>query len=169
MTGVQTCALPISFNNLTITYQVYNPDNSISGPFTNGTNYLFVPGVSQVVYTVVDAFGNFTTCTQQITVTDTQFPVITCPTVAASYNNHPGICGYVASNNEFNATASDNCQVVSLTHNYSPWGNPNSLNGVTFPVGTTLVTWRAIDAQGNTSYCTIVIVVEDVEIGRAHV
>jgi hypothetical protein len=151
------------FNNLTITYLVYNPDNSISGPYTNGTNYLFVPGVSQVEYKVVDAAGNYTTCTQEIKVTDNQYPVITCPTIAASYNNTPGICGYIASNNQFNATATDNCQVVSLTHNYSPWGNPNNLNGATFPVGQTVVRWTAVDAKGNISFCYIIINVNDVE------
>jgi hypothetical protein len=53
--------------------------------------------------------------------------------------------------------------VVSLTHNYGAWGNPNSLDGATFPVGTTEVIWTAVDAAGNSSPCIMEITVEDTE------
>jgi hypothetical protein len=53
--------------------------------------------------------------------------------------------------------------VTSLTHNYGAWGNPNSLAGATFPVGTTVVTWTATDAAGNSITCDTEIVVEDEE------
>ncbi|MBK8662847.1 MAG: HYR domain-containing protein [Ignavibacteriales bacterium] len=149
---------------LSITYRVENPNNSISGPYANGTPYNFVVGISQVEYTVTDAAGNTTTCTQQVTVTDGEAPVITCPAGSPfTMDNSAGLCGYVADGTEFDATATDNCSGVIVTHNYSAWGNPNSLAGATFPVGTTVVTWTATDASGNSVTCDITITVNDTE------
>ncbi|PKP07892.1 MAG: hypothetical protein CVU08_15610, partial [Bacteroidetes bacterium HGW-Bacteroidetes-3] len=148
--------------SLTITYKVYTPDNAIYGPYANNTPFDFPVGISQVEYKVLDVAGNYTTCTQQITITDNQNPSITCPTLAASYTNTSGICGYTVSGNGFNATATDNCGVSSITHNYN-WGNPYTLNGATFPVGSTIVTWTVTDIHGNSSTCSNTIVVTDNE------
>jgi hypothetical protein len=119
-------------------------------------------GVNTLQIVVRDEAGNVSSCTGQIIIIDTQDPVIDCPTVAASYANTTGICGYVAQGTEFDATATDNCE-VEVTHNYFAWGNPNSLEGATFPVGSTTVTWTATDPSGNTDVCQITIVVTDEE------
>jgi uncharacterized repeat protein (TIGR01451 family) len=119
-------------------------------------------GVNTLQIVVRDEAGNVSSCTGQIIIIDTQDPVIDCPTVAASYANTPGLCGYVAQGTEFDATATDNCE-VEVTHNYFAWGNPNSLEGATFPVGSTTVTWTATDPSGNTDVCQITIVVTDEE------
>jgi predicted nucleic acid-binding Zn ribbon protein len=152
-----------AFGSLIRTYRVHNPDNSISSWYSQGTSYNFVVGVSQIEYRVVDVAGNVTTCMQQITIQDNQNPTITCPTLAASYNNTTGECGYVVSGTGFNATASDNCGIASLTHNYGGWGNNTTLAGATFPVGTTVVTWTAVDVNGRTSTCSNTIVVNDTQ------
>jgi hypothetical protein len=152
-----------AYGSLVRTYRVHNPNNSISSWYSQGTPFVFVVGVSQIEYRVVDGAGNVTTCMQQVTVQDNINPTITCPTLAASYNNTTGECGYVVSGTGFNATASDNCGIVSLTHNYGGWGNNTTLAGATFPVGTTVVTWTAVDVNGRTSTCSNTIVVNDTQ------
>jgi hypothetical protein len=77
--------------------------------------------------------------------------------------NTTGLCGYVAEGGEFNATGADNCGVASVSHNYGDWAIANNLDGATFPVGTTSVTWTVVDLSGNSTQCTITIVVEDTE------
>ena len=52
----------------------------------------------------------------------------------------------------------DNCGVASVTNN---WTNTNTLNGATFPVGTTNVVWTAIDSSGNPTSCNYDVVVVD--------
>ena len=71
----QTLTLPVATDNcsdaldLVITYIVYNPDNSISGPFASSSNdYTFAAGNSIVEWTVTDLAGNSTICQQSVTV-----------------------------------------------------------------------------------------------------
>ena len=46
-----------AFADLTITYTVQGPDNSLSGPFANGAAFDFMVGISQVEYMVIDEAG----------------------------------------------------------------------------------------------------------------
>lgn len=96
-----------------------------------------------------------------VTVTDTEAPVITCPASVPAFTASANACGYQVTGTALDATAVDNCGTVTLTHNYYAWANPNSLNGATFPTGTTVVTWTATDAAGNTSACDISVTVQD--------
>jgi len=50
-------------------------------------------------------------------------------------------------------TAIDNCSITSLTGTYNP--------GDTFPIGTTIVTYIAIDPSGNSAICSFSVVIED--------
>jgi|GEM_PF-1495581 len=130
----------------------------------NASGLTFNLGVTTVTYTTTDNAGNTASCSFEVTVEDTELPVITCAAGSPfDRENTVGLCGYVAQGTEFDATATDNCEVASVTHNYGAWGNPNSLAGATFPVGTTTVVWTAVDAAGNTTQCTITIEVEDTE------
>ncbi|MBK7425686.1 MAG: HYR domain-containing protein [Saprospiraceae bacterium] len=151
--------------NLVTTYRVFGPDNSISGFFSSVNNtYTFIVGISQVEWTVTDEAGNTTTCLQSVTITEDENPVITCAAGSPfTFSNTAGECGYIVPGTTLDATATDNCGAVSVTHNYGAWGNPNSLEGATFPVGTTIVVWTAVDATGNTSSCSISITVTDDE------
>jgi hypothetical protein len=153
------------YGALTITYRVFGPDNSVSGYIDNGDPFDFVVGISQIEWRVVDGAGNESTCLQAMTVSDDEDPVITCPTDIDDFvrSNTPDLCGYIVQGVEFDATADDNCEVVSLTHNYGAWGNPNSLAGATFPVGTTVVVWMVVDGSGNSTSCDITIVVTDTQ------
>ena len=101
-------------------------------------------------YRATDACGNFSECTQTISVNDNTAPVLTCPaniTVTAPV----GSCNIVVS---FTPTATDNCGgAVTIT------SSPAS--GTPFTVGTTVVTTTATDACGNTTTCTFTVTVND--------
>lgn len=89
---------------------------------------------------------------------------IICPAGSSFVvSNTAGKCGYVVSGTQFDATVSNQNGSVVLTHNYGAWGNPYSLAGATFPIGTTLVTWTAKDRFGNESSCSINVTVKDNE------
>jgi hypothetical protein len=66
---------------------------------------------------------------------------------------------------EFDATSSDGCGVSSVIFSLSgativAFDNGNrSLNNVKLNIGTTTVTWRATDVNGNVTTCTMLITV----------
>jgi hypothetical protein len=117
-------------------------------------------GVWSYIETIYDESGNSTVCTGGFEVVDNELPVITCATLAASYDTDPGTCGYVVDGSEFDPTVSDNCEVSSVINDYNA---TSSLANASFPLGSTVVTWTVTDASGNTATCSISVVVEDNE------
>ncbi len=114
-------------------------------------------------WVATDAAGNTTSATQVVTVDDTVDPVITCSAAATSFGTDPGECSYKVTDTSLDPTASDNCDVYTITHNYAMAPQSNSLNGAQFPVGSTSVGFTVTDAAGNTAECTITIDVADTE------
>jgi len=113
---------------------------------TNNAPSSFSIGNTTVTWTATDAAGNTQTCTQIVTVNDTQKPSIICPsnvTVSADVNS----C--VATGVTLGTpTTSDNCTgAVTVTNNA-----PSS-----FPLGNTTVTWTVTDAAGNAQTCTQIV------------
>ena len=99
-----------------------------------------------------------------VTVIDNQAPVVTCkPNATRSVNGNSG--RYSVRGQEFNATASDGCGVSSLIYSLSgatvvPFSSGNrSLSNERFNIGTTTITWRATDVNGNVSTCTTQVTV----------
>src|SRR5207245_423096 len=93
------------------------------------------------------------TCSTTVNVQDTMPPVISdCPT-DVTVDTGPGrtTCDQVASWTE--PTASDNCAVTSFTSDHH--------SGDAFPVGTTTVTYTAMDLVGNTATCSFMVTVMD--------
>ena len=111
---------------------------SITNNFNNTSNAsgTYPLGTTNVVWTIVHCDGSTSTCNQTVEITDNIPPVIT---VSNQFR-----C-YAADNNGCNinlaASATDNCALLSLTSDA-----PSC-----FPVGTTTVTWTAVDVNGNTS------------------
>ena len=136
-------------------------DNCSVASVTNNAPATFPIGTTTVTWTVTDGSGNIKTATQTVTVFDNQGPVINCPANPINRNNTVGTCQYTAIGNEFNISATDNCTLASLTHNYQASTSNTSLAGCVFPVGTTNVVWTATDASGNVSSCTVAIHVVD--------
>src|SRR4030095_10963296 len=120
---------------------------------TTGVNnlgtYTFNTGLTTVTYTVKDAAGNTATCNYTVLVVDNVKPNFTCPAtvnVAANANcNATGV-------NLGTPTATDNCPGSIAIVNNAP---------SVFPIGTTVVTWTASDASGNTATCTQNVIVTD--------
>src|SRR6185503_524256 len=98
-----------------------------------------------------DNCGNFTTCDQTITVTDTHAPLITCPanvTVDCAASKAPAATGTATATDDFSGiksiTSSDTITAGNCTGNY-----------------VILRKWVAKDNRGNTSDCTQDITVTD--------
>ena len=141
-----------------VVYTVTHTDNCagssqsrVSGPSNGNT---MAVGADSVVYRAVDGAGNTASCSFGVTVTDTQAPLITCPTVP-SHNNDLGQCSAVVT---FSApTTSDNCagQTMALTSVKS--------SGSVFDVGTTSVSWTVTDGAGLQASCSVGVTVVDAE------
>ncbi len=56
------------YDELDISFRVFNPDNSISDYMPNATTYVFDVGISQIEWTVTDQAGNTASCFQQIVI-----------------------------------------------------------------------------------------------------
>ena len=108
-----------------------------AGPvtLTNNAPNPFAVGANIVTWTGEDAKHRLGTATQTVTVVDTTDPIFTfVPPDVAMNNCGPAPLGL--------PTATDDCAgTVGFTNN-AP---------ASFPVGTTIVTWTATDASGNTA------------------
>lgn len=128
----------------TLYYRVGN--TAITSPFT------FSLGRTTVIATALNGAG-FDTCSFNVTVRDTQPPVITCPH-DTTVSNDRGKCGAIVNFNP--ATATDLCSsTVTITYDHNP--------GSFFDVGTTTVTATATDSSGNKATCSFKITVNDTE------
>lgn len=127
-------------------------DNCGVAGVTNDAPAQFPVGITIVTWTVTDNAGLTATCTQSVTVTDSQAPVITCPANLTAVPADPGVC-YAAGVSLGTPVVSDNCGIPVVT-NDAP---------AQFPVGTTIVTWTAKDAGGLTSTCTQSVTVVDTQ------
>jgi len=119
--------------------------------------YTFNVGTTTVTYTVSDAASppNTNQCSFTVTVNDTQIPVVSnCPSPIVR-NASAGVCGRNVSWTE--PTASDNCPgPITWEKSHTP--------GFFFPVGTTTVTYRAVDASNNKSAtCTFTVSINDTQ------
>ena len=155
---VITCPTNITQNalngncNTLVTFSVTATDNCtasvVSSPASGST---FNVGTTTVTSTATDGNGNTATCSFTVNVVDNQSPVITCPSNII-LNNDAGLCGAVVT---FNVTASDNCGVSTIVS--------NPLSGSTFNVGINTVITTATDIYGNTSSCSFLVKVFDIE------
>lgn len=113
----------------------------------------FPIGTTTVTYTATDAAGNLTTASFTVTVNDTENPVINGLPANITVSNDVGVCG--AKVNWTAATVSDNCAGATILSSHA--------SGQQFPVGTTAVTYKAIDAAGNSRSATFTVTVNDTE------
>jgi hypothetical protein len=113
-----------------------------------------------VIITVVDIYGNSTTCEVELTLVDDERPSISCAAIPTALNNSIDYCNYFVNGTELNPTFGDNCGPLTLTNTLT--GN-NTLGGTSLPLGSTSVTWTVTDANGNTSACSVTYVVSDTQ------
>jgi hypothetical protein len=130
---------------------------------------------NDAAWTVTYTFGVKDVCGNTLanrsysnTGSDQTNPVITCPANAPFTRlTNPGLCTYNVQHTEFNATATDNCTLTSLTYVLSGattgtgTGTMQSLKDVLLTRGVTTVTWTAKDAANNTVSCSFTVTVKD--------
>ncbi|WP_417600174.1 HYR domain-containing protein [Pararhodobacter oceanensis] len=121
-----------------------------AGP-TPGT--AFPQGETTVSYVVTDRAGNTTTASFTVTVGDGEPPVITGMPSDISVPTEVGLSTAVVTWSE--PTASDNTAVASFTSTHT--------SGDRFPIGDTVVTYTAEDAEGNKTEASFTISVGDAE------
>ncbi|MBI1851020.1 MAG: HYR domain-containing protein [Planctomycetes bacterium] len=101
--------------------------------------------------TATDAAGNSSSCSFGVTVVDRTSPVIHCPTDTRATCQGGGAVV------TFSATATDLCDAAPAT-------SCMPTSGSTFPRGTTTVTCTAMDASGNSSFCSFSVDIGDVTV-----
>ncbi|TLS74950.1 HYR domain-containing protein [Mariprofundus erugo] len=113
---------------------------------TSNAPAVFPLGVTSVIWSATDANGNVSTATQTVTVVDTTAPAMTLPA-----DVHVEATAALSSVVIGTATATDLFGPVSVVSD-AP---------VSFALGTTVVTWTATDANGNSSTGTQRVTVVD--------
>jgi hypothetical protein len=116
---------------------------------TVGALSAYPVGVTTVGYTAYDASGNSATCTFEVVVSDTESPLVLCPS-SVSVSTDTGSCTAVVVLPM--ATITDNCGVTDVV-------TVGALSA--YPVGVTTVGYTAYDASGNSASCTFEVVVSD--------
>ena len=107
----------------------------------NNATAIFSAGETFVVWTATDYAGNSASCTQTVTVVDTENPEVVCP---SNVTVDAGPCLATVTNIDLGEpVVTDNCG-VTLVYNVAPSA---------FFVGTTSVVWHAVDAAGNHGTC----------------
>gem|GEM_PF-5455636 len=114
----------------------------------------FPVGTTTVTYTARDNAGNTTVHNFTVTVRDTERPVLSCPGQLNFATNASG-CTWTGAIST--PAATDNCGTATVTGSRS---DGRSL-AEPFPIGTTTIMWRAVDAAGNMSSCSQVVAVRD--------
>jgi hypothetical protein len=114
---------------------------------------IFPVGVTTVMATATDGYGNSSVGSFEIVVNDDESPQILGVPANISTTNDSGQCGAIAT--WASPSATDNCGSVSLQISHD--------SGEQFPVGLTTVMILATDLYGNSSSSSFQILVEDDE------
>ncbi|PKQ62801.1 hypothetical protein BZG02_11425 [Labilibaculum filiforme] len=136
-----------------------NCDGDQSGTLISGlsSGSTFPIGNTIVTYEYTDASGNGPVQSSfTVTVVDDVSPILSNTANRNLSPNHSG-CTYLVSGTGFDLSATDNCGILSISHNYN--GGGSSLNGKSFPLGTTNVSWTATDVNSNTKTQVVQIIV----------
>jgi hypothetical protein len=134
-------------------------------------DYAIGKGSLTIVEDVTNKETNYTVTyvPADFTIHDNIVPIITCPLSGnTNKNTDANVCTYTVIGSEFNATATDNCGVTSLTYTLAGatidnTGTGTSLTGVVLNKGVTTVTWTASDGNTTDATCVFTVTVSDDE------
>ena len=112
-------------------------------------------GTQTVVLTAIDSEGNTNTATCSFEVVDNIGPTLNCPTVVTQ-SNDAGVCEAMVT---YSVTYGDNCAGATLSQTDAS----GLTSGDVFAVGTTVQSYEAQDANGNTNSCSFNVTVVDDE------
>lgn len=116
--------------------------------FGRDTTRFFDVGVTTVEYTLTDVNGNVNTCSFDLSVLDTEPPVLVCPADTTLFLEG-GECDIVYTPVDWSVT--DNC-VIRDTMTSPDWNLP-------LPIGVNPVDLTVTDTSGNATVCTYVVTV----------
>lgn len=158
-TALVTYANPTASDNCTLpagqpTWVLGGTGHVTGSPNSSAT---FPKGTTTVQWKATDGVGQTKTCTFRVIVNDVQPPSMTCPP-PINANAGAATCNAVVS--YANPTFTDNCAPTSGT-SVRTSGLPS---GSAFPVGTSMVIFRATDAAGRTSTCSLLVIVTDTQL-----
>jgi hypothetical protein len=126
-------------------------DNCGVASVTNDAPALFPVGTTTVTWTVTDIHGLTATITQIVKVTDNQSPVFAAIN-DIEVTTDKDVCGAMVTYEI--PLAIDNCEVTTTQI-------AGLASGSVFPVGTTINTFKAVDASGNKSIISFSVTVTD--------
>ncbi len=145
--------------SLAITAPVVTDNCGVSGIIGTRSDELaltadYPVGTTIITWTATDIHNRTSTVTQQVVVTDNEKPVITANANVAVNNDINRCDALVTVNTPY---AADNCVVSSVT------GVRSDALALTapYPVGTTTITWTAVDIHTNTQTSVQTITVTD--------
>ena len=150
------CSANINPGTATATDNCGSPSVTGARSDNQPLNAPYPKGITTITWTATDSSGNHSSCTQMITVNDTEPPAISCPANITT-GTDPGTCS--AHVYPGTATATDNCGSTTVSGSRS---DARPLTD-TYPRGTTTITWTATDSSGNQSSCTQTVTVNDTE------
>jgi uncharacterized repeat protein (TIGR01451 family) len=150
VTAPNTCSASVNPGTATATDNC--PGTTVSGSRSDGQplNALYPKGTTTITWTATDSSGNQSSCSQTITVNDTQPPAITCQAdIIADFD--PAVNG--ATVTYTTPVGTDNCPGATTVRTAGP------ASGSVFPTGTTTVTFQVTDAVGLTATCSFKVTV----------
>ena len=125
-----------------------NCGGALASTSTKSPGSVFSLGSTVVTYTATDAAGNTSTCSFTVVVQDDMPPQFSaCSDIKVSSG------GSCQANVTWVAPVASDCGAITVTSSHN--------SGDIFPVGTTQVTYTAIDSDGHNSTCSFNVVVED--------
>ena len=116
-----------------------------------GSGSSFPVGVTTETYVVTDSITTPDTCSFTITVLDTLAPDLTCPGSLV-------VCTDIVTG--IGATAIDLCSTTTVDYTFSgatTGSGSGDASGSIFNIGSTLVTYTALDTNGNSSSCAFTV------------
>ncbi len=126
------------------------PNNGLTYSISNTDFDCSNVGANTVTLTVTDAFGNSSSCTATVTITDDIDPIAICQDITVQLDAN----GQVTINtSQVNNGSSDNCGIATMTV------NPSSFTCA--GIGTNPVTLTVTDVNGNVSTCISTVTVQD--------
>ncbi|MGE4618647.1 MAG: HYR domain-containing protein [Planctomycetota bacterium] len=125
--------------------------DSFSG--THESGFEFPLGTTSVSYTLIDTTGNTSVETFDVTVNDTEMPILVNMPLSVTVVNDPGQCG--ANVDWVEPIPWDNCNLIDFDASHQP--------GSFFPTGVTTVNFVVIDGIGQITTASFDVTVDDDE------
>jgi hypothetical protein len=152
---------------VSVTWTASAPTSLSSAPtgINDASGTTFQLGVTTVTYTASDGVNPPVNCNFTVTVNDNDAPVITCPGNKVENAAGSPACNFTVTDNSYNASATDNCGLIAnqpVVVSTPGYNGLTTLNGASFNVGNTVVTWSAADNAGLFSTCSFTVTVNDV-------